>query len=62
MEKHKTNFSENRKIASKSTIVGNNENIMSVDKLVSEESNTFFQNAFKTLNITGTLYLKNDAT
>lgn len=62
MEKHTTNFSENRKIASKSTIVGNTENIMSVDKLVSEESNTFFQNAFKTLNMTGNLYLKNDAT
>ena len=35
--------------------------IISVDKLVSEESNTFFQNVIKTLSITENLYLKNNA-
>ena len=44
-------FSENRNVANKITLVGDNENIISDDKLVSEELNNFFQDATKTLNI-----------
>ena len=44
-------FSENRQVANKITLVGDNENIIFDDKLVSEELNNFFPNATKTLNI-----------
>ena len=54
-------FSENRKVANKITFVGDNENIISDDKLVSEELNNFFQNATKTLNIIENSYLTNKA-
>ena len=54
-------FSENRKIANKITLVGDNENIISDDKLVSEELNNFLQNATKTLNIIENSYLTNSA-
>ena len=53
--------SENRKVANKITLVGNNENMISDDKLVSEELNNFFENATKTLNIIGNSYLTNNA-
>ena len=36
-------FSENRKVANKITLVGDNENIKSDDKLVSGELNNFFK-------------------
>ena len=48
--------------ASEITLVEDNENIMSDDKLVPEELNSFFQNATKTLNIIENLYLTNNAT
>ena len=54
-------FSENRRVANKITLVGDNENIISDDKLVSEELNNFFQNATKTLNIIENSYLTNKA-
>ena len=54
-------FSENRKVANKITLVGDNENIISDDKLVSEELNNFFQNATKTLKIIENSYLTNNA-
>ena len=44
-------FSENCKVANKIALVGDNENIISDDKLVSEELNNFFQNATTTFNI-----------
>ena len=50
-------FSENRKVANKITLVGDNENIKSDDKLVSGELNNSFQNATKTLNIIENSYL-----
>ena len=40
--------------------MGDNENIISDDKLVSEELNNFFQNATKTLNIIDNSYLMNN--
>ena len=40
--------------------MGDNENIISDDKLVSEELNNFFQNATKTLNIIDNSYLTNN--
>ena len=54
-------FSENRKIANKITLVGDNKNIISDDKFVSEELSIFFQNASKTLNIIENSYLTNNA-
>ena len=54
-------FSENHKVANKITLVENNENIISDDKLVSEELNNFFQNATKTLNIIENSYLTKNA-
>ena len=53
-------FSENCKVANKIALVGDNENIISDDKLVSEELNNFFQNATKTLNIIDNSYLMNN--
>ena len=41
--------------------MGDNENIISDDKLVSEKLNSFFQNATKTLNIIENSYLMNNA-
>ena len=41
--------------------MGDNENKISDDKLVSEELNIFFQNATKTLNIIENSYLTNNA-
>ena len=41
--------------------MGDNENIISDDKIVSEELNNFFQNATKTLNIIENSYLTNNA-
>ena len=57
MEKYSTYFSKNRKIANKITLVGDNINIISDDKLVSEELINFFQNATRTLNIIENSYL-----
>ena len=53
-------FSEHCKVTNKITLVGDNENIMSDGKLVSEEF-FFFQNATKTLNITENSHLTNNA-
>ena len=44
-------FSEKRKFANKITPEDSEENILSDDALVSEELNSFFQNATKTLNM-----------
>ena len=44
-------FSEKRKFANKTTPEDSEENILSDDALVSEELNSFFQNATKTLNM-----------
>ena len=41
--------------------MGDNENIISDDKLVSEELNNFFRNTPKTLNIIENSYLTNNA-
>ena len=41
--------------------MGDNENIVSDENLVSEELNNFFQNATKTLNIIENSYLTNNA-
>ena len=41
--------------------MGDNENIISDDKLVSEELNNFFQNVTKTFNIIENSYLTNNA-
>ena len=41
--------------------MADNENIISYDKLVSEELNNFFQNATKTFNIIENSYLTNNA-
>ena len=60
MENIQLIFSENRKVANKITLLGDNENIISDDKLVSEELNNFFQNATKTLNIIENSYLTNN--
>lgn len=57
MEKYSTYFSKNRKIANKITLVGDNINIISDDKLVSEELINFFQNATRTLNVIENSYL-----
>ena len=56
-----TIFSESRKFTNKITLAGDNENIISDDKLVLEELNNFFQNSTKDLNINKNLYLTNNA-
>ena len=50
-------FSEKRKISNKITLVDDNETIVSDDQLVSEELNSFFKNATKSLNIRQSSYL-----
>ena len=52
---------ENRKVANKIALVGDNEIITYDDKLVSEELNNLLQNATKTLNIIENPYLANNA-
>ena len=44
-------FSEKRKLSNKITLVDDNDTIVSDDQSISEELNTFFKNATKSLNI-----------
>ena len=50
-------FSEKRKIVNKITLVNENENILSNDKVVADEINSFFKNATKNLGITENTYI-----
>ena len=50
-------FSEKRKFANKITLEDSEKNILSDDTLVSEELDSFFQNATKTLNINENSYI-----
>ena len=45
-------FSEKRKTVNKITLVNENEDILSNDKVVADEINSFFKNATKNLGIT----------
>ena len=53
-------LSEKRKRANKVTLVGKKDKIISEDSLVSEETNFFFQNAAKNLNINENSYIKDE--
>ena len=50
-------FSEKRKLVKKITLVNENEDIMSNDKVVADETNNFFKNAIKDLGITENAYI-----
>ena len=50
-------FSEKRKFANKITLEDSEKNILSDDTLVSEELDSFFQNATKTLNVNENSYI-----
>ena len=54
-------FSEKRKISNKITLVDDNDTIVSDDQSISEEVNTFFKNATKSLNIWQTSYLTDES-
>ena len=50
-------FSEKRKTVNKITLVNENEDILSNDKVVADEINSFFKNATKNLGITENTYI-----
>ena len=50
-------FSEKRKTVNKITLVNENEDILSNDKVVADEINSFFKNATKNLKITKNTYI-----
>ena len=50
-------FSEKRKTVNKITLVNENEDILSNDKVVADEINSFFKNASKNLGITENTYI-----
>ena len=50
-------FSEKKKNSNKITLVDNNDTIVSDDQSISEELNTFFKNATKSLNIQQNSYI-----
>ena len=50
-------FSEKRKTVKKITLVNENEDILSNDKVVANEMNSFFKNATKNLGITENTYI-----
>ena len=60
METYSAIISEKRKVANKVTHVDKEDQIISETNLVSEEINSFFQNATKNLDINENSYIKHD--
>ena len=54
-------FLEKRKIVNKISLVNENEDILSNDKLVADEINSFFKNATKNLRITENTYIADNS-
>ena len=54
-------FSEKRKTVNKITLVNENEDILSNDKVVADEINSFFKNATKNLGITENTYIADNS-
>ena len=55
------NFSEKRKLSNKITLVDGNDTIVSDDRSISEELNTFFKDTTKSLNIRQNSYITDES-